>query len=53
MDLFSGVVYYVGVFIVSVICIVAGCFVGANLRKRKDAKVASLNDEEIKKTIEQ
>lgn len=51
MDLFSGVVYYVGVFIVSVACIVAGCFVGAKLRKCKDAKSATANDE-AKETIE-
>ena len=50
MDLFSGVVYYVGVFIVSVACIVAGCFVGAKLRKRKDAKLAATSDD-TKETI--
>ena len=52
MNLFSGVVYYVGVFIVSVACIVAGCFVGAKLRKRKDVKMAMENANEIKETIE-
>ena len=52
MDLFSGVVYYVGVFIVSVACIVAGCFVGAKLRKRKDAKLAATSNDEAKETIE-
>lgn len=52
MDLFSSVVYYVGVFIVSVACIVAGCFVGATLRKRKDSKLAAASDDEVKTTIE-
>lgn len=52
MDLFSGVVYYVGVFIVSVACIVAGCFVGAKLRKRKDAKLVAANNDEAKESIE-
>lgn len=40
MDLFSAVVYYIGTFIVTGACIIAGCFVGAKLRKRKDLKMA-------------
>lgn len=52
MNLFSAVVYYVGVFIASVACIVAGCFVGAKLRKRKDAKKAMIADEEAAKSAE-
>ena len=52
MNLFSAVVYYVGVFIASVACIVAGCFVGAKLRKRKDAKLAMSTDDETNQSAE-
>lgn len=44
MTLTQGIVYYVVTFIIVLAFVLAGCFLGATLRKIKDKKDAAQND---------
>lgn len=45
MNLFTAIIYYIGIFAFTMVFILAGCFSGAALRKRKDAKLAMNNND--------
>lgn len=39
MTLAGGIIYYILVFIMTIVFILCGCFMGTTLRKRKNAKL--------------
>lgn len=43
MTLAEGIIYYVLVFIMTIVFILCGCFMGTALRKRKNAKIDDEN----------